>query len=482
MKEFFRQTINIFTIRKEERPAAIMACVMFCILNALNVVCNYSIQSAITAENHMDCIKRWHLSGFDPITYSVMTNWNCGYNIYRHPLLAYFVWPASKLNELLIALTGQNCAILISAVLLVFFATYSFIFLSRICWEIIGTRRNEAYVLSSLTFGFAFIMLSMIAPDHFGPSMFCLVLTLYLCGRKLIRGRALNWWQTILMFFFTAGISLNNGLKIFLMAFATRRKRFFRPGYLIVAVLLPSALMWGSARLGYRTFVWPKEMAVKKKAAEKREAQLKRLQNSAIATVDIRDTARIAFLKDSVKTALKEKREKRMKMSAYYKHTGKPMMEGEFMRWTDITTNRWDVATECLFGEGIMLHENYLLSDVLVNRPVIVKYRNWFNYIVEALLVALFMIGIWKGRRSLFLWTALSFFLMDMALHMGLGFGINEIFIMSAHYLFVLPVAMAFLIISLSDRWRRNLTLGLAAIAAYLFIWNTTLLVEYFYF
>lgn len=154
------------------------------------------------------------------------------------------------------ALTNTNFAIIITACILVFCAFYAYIFLNRIFWEIIGIRRSEGYVLSALTFSFAYIMLSTLVPDHFCPSMFCLVLTLYLCGLKLQRGRALNWWQTVLMFFFTAGISLNNGLKIFLAALVTRGRRFFRPGYLVITVLLPSALIWGSARWSYKEFVW----------------------------------------------------------------------------------------------------------------------------------------------------------------------------------------------------------------------------------
>lgn len=479
--EFVKQTIRLFEIRREERKAAIISALVFIVLNALNVVRYFDALTSVSKDTWNTFIKGWHVSGFDPITYSVITKWSCGYNIYRHPLLAYFVWPFTKVNELLTSLFGMNFAIIITALLLVFFATYSYLFLSRIFWEIIGTSRREAYVLSALNFSFAFVLLSTLVPDHFCPSMFCLILTLYLCGRKLQRGRALNWWQTVLMFFFTAGISLNNGLKIFLMAFVTRRKRFFRPGYLIVAVLLPSALMWGAARLGYAQFVWPKEVARKERADKLRKKQLERLQMQVVQKIETNDTALIAKAKDSVKTALAEKREKRRKMSAAYKHTGKPIAQGEFIRWTDITTSRWDVAVECLFGEGVMLHEDYLLGDVLVNRPVIVKYHNWFNYVMEAFLVASFLLGIWFGRRSLFCWTALSFFLMDMLLHMGLGFGINEIFIMSPHYLFVLPVAIGFLLKALPQPRRRLLTMAIAAMTAYFTIWNVTLLVEYLF-
>lgn len=478
----FKKLFGIFRIQKEERTAATVALLIFIILNALNVARYFSALSGVDNNTWAKFIKGWHISGFDPITYSVITKWSIGYNIYRHPLLPYFVWPFSKLNEGLTALTGTNFAIIITACILVFCAFYTYIFLNRIFREIIGVRAGEGHVLSALTFSFAYIMLSTLVPDHFCPSMFCLVLTLYLCGLKLQRGRALNWWQTVLMFFFTAGISLNNGLKVFLAALVTRGRRFFRPGYLVVAVLLPSALIWGSARWSYKEFVWPKEVQRKERKERAQERQLERIKQHVLDTIKSKDSASVAIVMDSVKARIERKRELRKTMSAAYKHTGKPMAKGEFMRWTDITTSRTDVAVESLFGEGIMLHEDYLLGDVLVNRPVIVHYRNWGNYIVEAFLVGLFLVGVWCGRRSRFLWTAMSFFLMDMALHIGLGFGINEVFIMSAHYLFVLPVAMAFALKAMPEVWRKRLTVTLAAVTAYLWIWNATLLVEYLYF
>jgi hypothetical protein len=477
-----KRIFGIFRIHREERWPALFALCLFTLLNALQLVAYYDRLTQIFPPFTHQFIKRYHLSGFDPITYAVMTDWHCGYNIYRHPLLAYFVWPFTKLNEALISLTGINCAIIIVAVILIACAFYSFIFLSRIFYEVIGTRRREAYVLTIMAFSFAYIMLANIAPDHFGPSMFIIILTLYLCGIKLQRGRALNWWQTIVMFFFTAGISLNNGLKTFLMALMTRRRRFFKPGYLIIAVLLPSALMWGAARLGYKTFVWPKEMARKERTKERFETRLENYRRAVADTIKNKDSASIQKEVDKERQRLLQKKAKRWRASATYKHSGKPMGDGEFSRWTDKTTSRWDVAVECLFGEGIMLHEDYLLGDVLVNRPVIVRYHNWFNYIVEGTLLTLFLIGVWFGRRNHFLWTALSFFLLDMLLHMGLGFGINEISIMSAHYLFVLPIGMAFILPRLAPVVRRNMLYFLAGITAYLWIWNVLLLTEYLYF
>ena len=484
-----KKILNIFRIYPGERRETLTALVFFTILNVLNLVKHWSALTAVSGNKWTLFTKGWHLSGFDPITYSVVTDWGIGYNIYRHPLLAYFLWPLSKLNEALIWLTGYNCAIMLVAILLIACATYAALFINRIHRRVIGLERTEGAVLTLLTYSFAHVMLASMAPDHFIMSMFCLTLTLYLCGMKLKRGSAMNMWQTIVMFILTAGVSLNNGLKIFLAAMVTRRKRFFEWRYLLFAVILPSALIWGSARWSYKQFVWPKEMARKEKTAKAFEKRIERnfnnIWNAEEAKWNKNDSVKIKArqkeLRDSIRHELMAKKARRWRASAAYKHSGKPMADGEFSKWTDITTSRWDVAVESLFGEGIMLHEDYLLGDVLVNRPVIVRYHNWGNYIVEGLLVILFLAGIWYGRRQLFLWTAMSFFIMDMLLHMGLGFGINELPIMSAHYLFVLPIAMAYLLKALTPRWRKRLTWATGAVALYITVWNISLLVEYLF-
>ena len=162
------------------------------------------------------------------------------------------------------------------------------------------------------------------------------------------------------------------------------------------------------------------------------------------------------------------------------KNTGKPIAKGEFMNWTDKTTSRSQTLVENFFGESIMLHQQNLLGDVLRNRPVIVKYQSAVNYVVEACIVVLFLLGILAGRKSKFLWLTLTFFLMDAALHIGLGFGINEVYIMTAHYMYALPIAIAFLALKAKGKNLKWAFRGLMlAITLYLWISNGYLLVDY---
>lgn len=482
MKSIF----DIFKIRKDERWLAIVSALIFSFLNFMTVYMYWGRFCALSDNYHRLFVRWFRISGFDPLTYEVISYWDTAYNVYRHPLLAFFMWPFYQLNQLMMTLTGKNFSTVITALIIIFCAFYSSIFLFRIFKEIIMVKKREAYLLTALTFSMAFIMLSAMVPDHFIMSMFALTLTLYLSGKKLRNGSALNMWQTIAMFILTAGISLNNGLKVFLAALVTRRKRFFKWRFLLFAVILPSAMIWGFARWEYRTYVWPKEMARNEVKAKKNREYTEKIRQQVRDSIGSNDSAAVEAMTRKIQKQKAMEKYRRDHKKIWNKNTGKPIAKGEFMRWTDKTTSRWDVAVECLFGEGILLHRDYLLGDVLRNRPLIVKYDTsnllgYINYLAEAFIVIFFVIGVWMGRKSVFLWTSMSFLLMDMLLHMGLGFGINEIYIMSAHYLFVLPIGMAYLFKTIENRkrWSVAIYTVCALTAVWCFAWNIVNIIGY---
>ena len=151
-----------------------------------------------------------------------------------------------------------------------------------------------------------------------------------------------------------------------------------------------------------------------------------------------------------------------------------------FLSWTDTSTSRWESCYENLFGETIQFHQQHFLGDTLVFRPVFVPYDWVLNYVVEAIIVLLFLVGIWVGRRSRFLWLTLACFGFDMVIHMGLGFGLNEIFIMAPHWLYVVPFAIAYLLKANSQLpIAKGLRLIVAALTLFLFLYNGIQLVDF---
>lgn len=469
----------IFRIKREERWQALAALLYIILWNVL-VINKYANIFFPLNRNYRHLFLRFHISGYDPLSYVVISRWFTDYNIYRHPLLAFFMYIPNRIDQGLIAPTGMNWATIIMAIIPTFCAFYSFIFLYRIFQEVIGLSFGDSCLLLLLFGSFGFVMVVMSVPDHFCLSMFMLILTLYVAGKKMKAKHPFTIWQTVLFFLVTAGISLNNGIKVFLANLFTNGKRFWRPANLLLAIILPSALIWGFARWEWRHYRAPHQIAVKKfkkRAAEKERAKLFMQVRDTMTEVNGKaDSLKALVYVDTLMAKERRAKNSRDSKKAVFAHAGKPMGKGEFEQWTDISTpHDWSLV-ENIFGEPIQFHQNYLLGDVLVKRPVIVHYRWVWNYIAEAIVFLLFLFGIWYGRRSRFMWLAMSFFGFDLIIHLALGFGLNEVYIMSPHWLMVLPIAMAYLLLHKPQRWLRY---GMTAIATYLLIYNSWLYISY---
>lgn len=451
-----------FRIKPEERIQAIVVLTVIVALNALFIYRMHDLFMQPGFGSYWKVFEReLHLAGYDPYTYLTVTDWDVIYEVHRHPLLAFLIYPLYLLNQALTWVFGVNCVQYVVALPVIASSFYSYIFMYRIHREVIQLERWDATLLTVFHFSFAYILLSVIVPDHFTISMFLLLLTLYISGMCIRKRREFKWWQSAILFFITAGVTLSNGVKVFLSGFFVNLRDFFRPKYLLLAVVLPAALLWGVATWQYHAFTLPKEKSKKEQKMRKAE-ELKE---------------RIAQMSPEERAKFEEKKAKReIILRRQAAKSGKPMEDKGFLKWTDITTSRWQTAYENLFGESILFHQDHFLEDVLVQRPVFVPYRWAIGYWVEALVLLLAAVGIWMGRRSRFLWLCLSCFAFDLFIHLILGFGINEIYIMAPHFMFVLPIATAFLFQNISTRWLR---LPVLILTLYLFIYNGWLLTDF---
>ncbi len=541
---------QLFSLRRHERPVFLFALLLAVVLQAI-IICRYNDIFTNPGPKYWAVfLHNFSVSGYDPITYSVVTDWTAKYNVYRHPLLAFFMAPLYWLNLGLTALTGVNCVQYVVAFFWILATAYAFLFFYRIVLAILtgvdGSRfkvqsatrvqgsegssdgsnstlncaigalltapQAQAMLLSVLLFSFGHVLLAGMAPDHFILSMMMLLLLLLVSLEKLQQQRPFTIAEALIFFIIIAGITLSNGVKVFICVLLvnwltlspTRNKRSSsdaeaRParvstpllngrgrgvGLIFLSLLFASALLWGIARAEYHYLVLPQEkIAHAKKAADKKRKQeaaarrkaeaektFQMLIDQAQATGDTSLFAQATHRLDSVRTA-----KPKVRRNPY----GKPIAKGEFMRWTDITTSRWSSAVENLFGEGIQLHRDYALGDVLRHRPVIVNYRSPVQYIIEALILLLFLAGVWFGRRSRFLWIALACAAFDMLLHLGLGFGLNEVYIMSAHWIFVLPLAMTYLFKAMEKQGiLLPCSLVTLMLCLYLYIWNFVIIFQ----
>lgn len=251
--------LGVFRIKREERVVAAIVLVFLVALNVLAV-----------AGNHFELFTRcgklgyWSLfwnhyivSGFDCYSYIILSHWRPLFVPYRHPLLSLMLWPLSQLNEWLMGITGHNCAIFIVAFFLILLMFYSFLFVRRILREVIELRRTDATLLSIFLYSFAYITLTSIVPDHFAISMFILTLTLYVAGRDLQKGRLMKGWKVALYYFIASGVTLTNGVKIFLADWFVNGCKAWHWRNLLFTFAFPTAILLGCISSKSRVS-WPK--------------------------------------------------------------------------------------------------------------------------------------------------------------------------------------------------------------------------------
>lgn len=434
-------------LRKEERPVAIVALIVFAALNALLIANHWQ---SFTRGAHVGFwsvfYNHLNMSGYDIFSLIFISCMRLHWNALRHPLFVALLLPLFWLNHQIMPPTEFNTAVLLMGALLVAADVWGAVLMHRLLRDVVEVNRMDAAFLTAMFYGFAHVMIATMVPDHFALSLPLLLLTLLIAGRRLKEGKPMKLWQSALLFFLTAGMTLTNGVKVALAAWFVGGRKVFS-WRSILSFVVPTLLLGA-------IYVWQQDAIV-----APQERKIKRIE----ATVAKKDPARIAKLKEH-DDFVKQQNGEALTKSV-------PLLE-----WSDMTTSRWQSAVDNLFGESLQLHRDYLLEDVQQTRPVFVEYRSAVNYIVEALVVLLLVAGAWIARREKFFLMVLSWFAFDMIMHMGFGFGINEVYIMTAHWAFIIPIAAGYIL------RRKNIMAArvlVAALTLWLWAYNAVIVIGY---
>ena len=280
--------------------------------------------------------------------------------------------------------------------------------------------------------------------------MMFLLMTLYICGKKMKKRELLTAWQSFILTFFTAGMATSNGAKIYLAGLFTNQKKFFTWKYIMIGVILPCILLIGIQQAQYYLLEVPQKAVISNIEKVKKQKDPKGVE------------------------------EFQKKRNAWQKsHLGQTMSKGSVLDWLDGSTPRSTTLVENFFGESIQLHQRYLLKDVAWDRPVFVAYNWIINYAIEAIMIVLFVMGIIFGWRKRFFQMLLAWFACDITLHLILGFGITEVYIMASGWAFIIPIAYGYLMKGLSHRHRQILRGLLLVITIFLWVYNGGLTANY---
>lgn len=442
---------NIFKVKKEERWLVFIMLAVFLTFNILLITSHYHVYTMGAHGGFWSIFtKNFRMSGYDNWSWITISGMRIHFITSRHPLYLTFLYPLYLLNHWLIEVFGHNFAVYIMAAIIVLSAFYAAVFAYRIFREVMELRRFDSTLLTVLLFSFGHILIPSMVPDHFIVSMMFLLMTLYICGKKMKKGELLTAWQSLLLTFFTAGMATSNGAKIFLAGLFTNRKKFFTWKYIGIGVILPCLLLIGIQQSQYYLLEVPQKAVISNIEKVKRQKDPKGVEE---------------FYK---------------KRNAWQKtHLGQTMSKESMLDWLDTSTPRTRTLVENFFGESIQLHQRYLLKDVAWDRPVFVTY-NWItSYVIEAIMVVLFVLGIIFGYRKRFFQMLLAWFACDITLHLILGFGITEVYIMASGWAFIIPIGYGYLIKGLSHRYRQMLRGLLLVITIFLWAYNGGLTVNY---
>lgn len=441
---------SIFKIKREEWPTAIVTLLVVGTLSAL-LISGYPSQFFLAHKSGVWSIfhSRFCVSGFDEFSYMFISAEKIYYQLDRHPLYGVVLWPLYWLNQGLMDLFNHNCTVYLMAVLEGLCAIWSSVLFHRICRELVETSLFDARLLTAMLFSFAYVTLSTFVPDHFGLSMTCLMATIYIIGARVKSGKTIGAWQTFGLFLITAGVSLSNGVKVGLATLFSNGWKVFRPKFLLVSFVLPMAIMGGLYWLQYEQILVPQNEKATRIIAKQLKKDPKMFEKSAKHRKWIDE------------------------------HKSKPIAEEGVLRLTDTNTPRLQTITDNVFGESLQLHQQHLLEDLNFTRPTFVPYDWVVNYVVEVVIVLLLLFGIVCGLDQKLLWMLLSWVGFGAVIHLVLGFGINEVYIMSAHWLFLIPIAIGYALV----RCARPLAIGVRVVTLlltlYLWAYNGTLIVQY---
>ena len=442
---------NIFKVKKEERWLAFAMLAVFVTFNAMVIASHYHVYTMDAHGGFWSIFtKNFRMSGYDCWSWITVSGGRIHFVTSRHPLYLTFLYPLYLLNDWLIQNVGYNFAVYFMAVIIVFSAFYAVLFMYRVFREVLELRRKDARLLTLLLFSFGHVLIPTMVPDHFVISLMLLSLTLYITGKKMKKGQLLTAWQSLVLTFFTAGMATSNGVKTLLAGLFTNGKKVFTCKFISIGVVLPLLLLLGIQQSQYYLLEVPQQAVVRHIESE--------------------------TLKKNPQKVLEHKKQRDEWQRT---HLGQPVGDGVITKLMDVSTPRVPTIVENFFGESIQLHQRSLLKDVSWERPIFVEYNWSVNYIIEAFIVLLFIVGIVFSYKQWFFKMLLAWFACDLTLHLILGFAVTEVYIMTSGWAFIIPISYGYLLKRLSMKWLKLMRVALIMLTIYLWIYNAGQTVYY---
>lgn len=441
-------------IREKREMLAIgsVGMMVFLALNAMMLSYHYDVWTNPKVGFWSAFTKYFHISGFDVFTYVTVSQWRPLYNIERHPLLSVFVWPLSALNEWLMSAFHMNCAIIIVGALWAILSTTAWCLLYKMMRTIVGLGWRNSLLMCFFYFSIAYVMLVTIVPDHMLLSMTLLLVALWITCKS---GGKSTWTyrlKIMLVYFFSTGVTLTNSVKVWLADMVACCHESRSKGKALVCCFRKSLIYLIPTMIIGGAYLWQVDNTVKSEKAHAEEMTQKRIEKDSV------------FAKQYAEN---QARKERMHQNM--------VVDNELFLWTDTSIDRWPLLYENILGEGFFLHEDHLLGDANADRPVFVYYGHGWFYLLEAILFLLMLAGIWAGRHSILMQATLSMVLFDAIIHYVFRFAASDVYIMTAHWAFIYPISIAFLMKKMKEKRAISIMLTVSMLVITVIMWTYNL-------
>ncbi|MBQ0073366.1 MAG: hypothetical protein KBT34_04155 [Prevotella sp.] len=439
---------KLFQKHRESILVVLLGMIIFAALNILMLQTNYALWTNAKVGFWSAFHKGFLFSGFDGPTYIIISSWRPLHVLFRHPLLSMMLWPLAEVNEGLKELTGMNCAIFIVATVWTIVSTCAWLLLYKLLRRVMQLTAGVSLLLCLFYFSLAYVMMATFVPDHMILSMTTFLLMLWLGFKN--DGKPMAAWKALVLSFVSMGIATTNIAKIWIIDMMTlaRRTTWAKAFKRSLLYLIPVALMGALYVIQDNTTQreeteHAQSIEAKRKATDKKYAELARKRSDQIERLKSHKTIDI-----------------------------------KLFDWTDTSISSTHSLWENVFGEGLILHEEHLLEDPNKTRPTFVAYGQWWKYALEGVIVLLFLAGAWCGRRNRLMLTTLLLMCFDMVMHLGFCFAINDVYIMTAHWAYVIPIAIACLLkATQKKRWQNVSVIVVLAFVTAILWWNNASLI-----
>lgn len=352
-----------------------------------------------------------HFSGYDPNSFisAFSQPIQTAQATIRHPLFRVFMLPLSLVINAATVFINSEVVVFLIYLFFNVVGCYSVIFLFRILNEIINLNIFRSVLLCVFFSSFAHVLAQFFTPESYPISLLLLLICIYIIGEELKTEEQQSPLLHSILFFLTAGTTITNGLK-FLILYWFRKSTLVHK---LKWILVTGALFLFTSGVVY----------LGTKVLEKR-----RPLNTSITTINETKTQQKKTVTEITKTS------------------------PGFLKFINFKIKLWPSVIENMLGESVLYHDANFKSDISRGRDIYLSYSNKTNYIFIAILYSLLVFVLLLSIKEELIFMLISMFSVDLFIHVICRFGLDEAYIFSAHWIFIIPIILSHIYIKINSK------------------------------